>query len=220
MPERKFALIFANGDFNDGPATQAALSQPAPRLVIAADGGLRHIRDLGLRPDFVIGDMDSADPAMLAWAEQNGAQIRRYPVDKDETDLELALLAAAEQGGDPIRVIAATGDRLDQTMGNVALLALPALRGQDTRLVGGRQTAWLAFPGDIVITGAPGDTVSLLPMAGSATGIVTDRLKYRLRRETLSFGPARGISNVMLTKEARVTFESGILLVIHTVGHA
>lgn len=220
LHDQSFTLVFANGDLNDGPAVEAVLSQPAPRLVIAADGGLRHVLALNLRPDLVIGDMDSADPDMLARAEQNGAQIRRYPVDKDETDLELALRAASEQGGNPIRVIAALGDRLDQTMGNVALLALPALRDRDVRLVGGKQTAWLAYLGETVLKGSPGDTVSLLPAAGSVTGIVTDQLKYPLRNETLSFGPARGISNVMLGEQARVTFDSGILLVIHTMGHA
>src|SRR5262245_31971269 len=170
-----YGLVFANGDLNDGPAVRAALACPPPLTVIAADGGLQHVLALERVPDLVIGDMDSADPRLLAEAEAHGAQVRRFPVDKDETDLELALLASAEQGCDPIRVIGAIGGRLDQTLGNVYLLALPALRGRDVRLVSGRQTTWLAHPGEIVIKGQPGDTLSLLPVSSEATGLVTDR---------------------------------------------
>jgi thiamine pyrophosphokinase len=215
-----YALVFANGDLNDGPAVRAALDAPEPWLVIAADGGLRHALTLGLVPDLVIGDMDSADPDMLAHAQKRGAAVQRFPVDKDETDLELALIAAAQRDCDPIRVVGAVGDRLDQTIGNVYLLTLPALRGRDVRLVNGKQTAWLAYPGEMMIAGQPGDTLSLIPVEGEAVGVVTENLKYPLRRETLVFGPARGMSNVLLDGKARVTFERGLLLMIQTRGRA
>jgi thiamine pyrophosphokinase len=215
-----YGLVFANGDLNDGPAVRATLVVPPPRTIIAADGGLHNALALKLMPDLVIGDMDSADPAQLAEAEEHGAHISRFPVDKNETDLELALLAAAERGCDSIRIIGAVGDRLDQTLANVYLLALPALLGCDVGLVSGKQTTWLARPGEIVIKGQPGDTVSLLPVASEATGVVTEKLKYPLHRETLAMGPARGISNQLLEAEARVTFEGGLLLVVHTVGQA
>jgi thiamine pyrophosphokinase len=214
-----YGLVFANGDLNDGPAVRAALNVPPPWLVIAADGGLRHALALNLVPEVVIGDMDSADPALLAQAEQRGAEVKRFPADKDETDLELALIEAAQRGCNPIRVIGAVGGRLDQTIGNAYLLALPALRTCDVGLVSGSQNMWLAYPGEVRITGEPGDTLSLLPV-GAAVGIVTDRLKYPLRHETLTFGPARGMSNVLLEHEARVTFESGLLFMIHTMGRA
>lgn len=213
-----FGLIFINGDLNDGPVVRQALN--AAGLVIAVDGGLRHTRSLSMRPHIVIGDMDSADPAWVAEAEAQGAEIRRYPAHKDETDFELALLYAVERGCDSIRVIGAVGDRLDQSLANVYLLALPALRGRDIRLLSGAQSTWIAYPGVTAIDGAPGDTVSLVPLSGDARGIVTEALEYPLRGETLHFGPARGISNVMLSTRAQVTFESGLLLVIHTLGRA
>jgi thiamine pyrophosphokinase len=215
-----YGLVFANGDLNDGPAVRAALDAPAPRIVIAADGGLRHALALDLVPDVVIGDMDSVDPALLDQAEQRGAEIDRFPVDKDETDLELALLFAVRRGCESIRVVGGTGDRLDQTLGNMYLLALPALSDRDVRLVSGKQTTWLARPGEIVIDGQPGDTLSLLPLSAEATGVETHGLKYPLRQETLVFGSARGMSNVLLEHEARLTFESGLLLIIHTSGRA
>jgi thiamine pyrophosphokinase len=215
-----YALIFANGDPNDGPAVQAALALPGPRLVIAADGGLRLALQAGLTPDIIIGDMDSADPDTLAHATAGGAEIKAFPARKNETDLELALMEAVQRGCNTISVIGFLGDRIDQTLGNVYLLALPLLQDCNVKLVNRSQTTWLARPGETFITGQPGDTLSLLPIAGDAVGITTQGLEYSLHHESLAFGPARGMSNVLMGTEASLNFESGLLLVVHTMGRA
>jgi len=214
------ALIFANGNLNDGPAVRAVLERWPDAYVIAADGGARNALACNLIPHLIIGDFDSLMPAELRMFEAQGAEIRRHSPHKNETDLELALLMAAEQGRNPIRVLGGVGDRLDQTFANVYLLALPALRESDVRLVAGRQTTWLAYPGATLITGQPGDTLSLVPLSGAAEGIRTDGLEYALHGEALHFGPARGISNVLTHEAAEVRFETGLLLLIHTIGRA
>lgn len=216
----KPALIFANGDLNDGPAVRMALASMSDPLVIAADGGARNALACDLSPHLIIGDFDSLTPAELRMFAANGANIQRHPPEKDETDLELVLLTAAEQDCNPIRVIGGIGDRLDQTLGNVYLLGLPALRGRDCRMVAGKQTAWLIYPGENNVTGTPGDTLSLIPISDAALGITTHNLQYPLRGETLRFGPARGISNVFTETTARITFDDGILLLVHTIGRA
>jgi thiamine pyrophosphokinase len=216
------ALIFANGDFNDGTMVQRALAQAhiASALMIAADGGARAAVFFGVVPEVVIGDMDSLDEDQLAALEERGAVIMRYPPQKDETDLELALLYAFKNGVTTIRIIGAVGDRLDHTLSNIALLALPTLRDCDTRIVAGEQEAWLMPPGTCTIDGTAGDTVSLLPLNGDVNSIRTDGLEYPLRDETLHFGPARGVSNVMTGSRATITTADGILLIVHTVGRA
>lgn len=214
------ALIFANGDLNPGPLVDRALQDADGALVIAADGGARHILALGLAPQMVIGDMDSLSEAELAHCAVLGATILRYPPAKDETDLELALLYAAARDVETVRVIGAMGGRLDQTLANILLLTLPALRGRDVRLVAGRQAAWLLWPGQYRLDGQTGDTLSLIPLGGEAVGVATDGLAYPLRNETLLFGPARGISNVFSADAATVRFSAGMLLVVHTLGRA
>jgi thiamine pyrophosphokinase len=214
------ALIFANGDANDGPLVRQVLSAAADAWVIAADGGARQAAFFGFRPQIIIGDLDSLSLAEVTALEAQGIEIRAAPPEKDETDLELALLYAAGQGAGWIRIIGGLGDRLDQTLGNLYLMALPALHGIDVRLVARNQEAWLLHPGENRIEGAPGDTLSLLPVSGDASGIRTDGLYYPLRYETLSFGPARGMSNLLTGSHARVTLGSGLLLAIHTLGRA
>ena len=142
------------------------------------------------------------------------------PPKKDETDLELALLEVVQRGATHIRIIGGIGDRIDQSLGNIDLLHMSALRGLDVRLVTAEQTIWLVGVGEHVMQGAEGDTVSLLPWHGDAHHIITDGLYYPLRDESLLAGAARGMSNVMLGAEARVHVGQGQLLVVHTIGRA
>ncbi len=214
------ALVFANGDLHDGPAVRQALQQGAGALVIAADGGARLALACGLTPHLVVGDMDSLSEEELADLRARGVAIQRVAAEKDETDLELALLAAAERGATWVRVLGAAGGRLDQTLANVLLLTLDALAGRDVRLVAGRQTLWLIGPGDHALDGAPDDTISLIPLGGDARGVRTEGLRYPLRGETLRFGPARGVSNIIAEAGARVALDEGTLVVVHTPGRA
>mgnify|MGYP001182307685 CR=1 FL=1 len=214
------AIIFANGDINDGEMVRRVLMFSGESLLVAADGGARVAAHFGQRLDAVIGDMDSADPAQIAELEANGTQVLRHPAEKDETDLELALLWAVDRGATWIRVLGAVGDRLDQTLSNIYLLALPALANCDVRIIAGKEETYLARPGWMFVEGQQGDTVSLLPLNGTVFGVKTEGLHYPLRSEDLYFGPARGVSNVMTHDKAVVYVRSGILLIVHTIGRA
>jgi thiamine pyrophosphokinase len=214
------AFIFANGDANDGPLVRHTLDDQPDAWVIAADGGARQARYFGRAVQTLIGDLDSIEPDEAEALIAAGAELLQSPAEKDETDLELALLLAAQRGAGRIRIFSALGNRLDQTLANVYLLALPALQGRDVRIVAGKQAAWLLHPGSHTLSGAPGDTVSLIPLTGVVHGVRTAGLYYPLCGETLRFGPARGISNLLLHASAQVEIGEGTLLVVHTLGRA
>lgn len=209
-------LIFANGECEVGEWLQPHLAEAV--VLIAADGGTHHLLKLGLRPHLISGDLDSLDPTVQAELEQAGVEIRRHPRDKDETDLELALLfAAATYPDQPIRIIGGFGGRLDQTIANILLLAHPGLRGRDIQLLDATQRAWLVQD-QSTITGTPGDTVSFIPLGGDVHIKETTGLKWRLHGEWLRFGPARGVSNVLLGTTAQVQVAEGVLLCVHIRG--
>jgi thiamine pyrophosphokinase len=215
------ALVFANGDANDGPQVRRAIADagPAP-LRIAADGGAHVAAFFGILPDCVIGDMDSLRPDELAQLAARGATIIRHPPEKDATDLELALIEARGRGACWMRVLGAIGDRVDQVLANIALLSLPALASCDIQLVAGRQSLRWVASGQHTLAGQPGDTLSLLPMAGDAHQIRTEGLRYPLVGESLHYGPARGVSNVFTGERVRISIGHGGLLAIHTDGRA
>lgn len=193
-------------------------------LVIAADGGAAACEALGLRPDLLVGDLDSAEPALVERLEQGGLEVRRVPAEKDESDLELALEAAIERGADRVVALGALGGpRIEHALSAVGLLLIARRRGVEMALVDDRSTLRLLGPGgpDVAVSrldlaGETGDFVSLFPWGGDALGVVTDGLRYPLRDEPLPMGPSRGLSNEMLGPAASVRCRSGRLLVIHT----
>lgn len=211
--EYQRAVIFANGELADGQAVRGWL-RPTDYL-IAADGGLRHVQAIGLQPHLVIGDLDSLSAEQVAALQKAGVHIERHPAEKDETDLELAIQYALRQGFKQMRVVAALGGRLDQTLANLALLEMPGLEGVDIRLDDGREEI-LIIRDQAVVEGQPGDTVSLLAMNECTKGIVTSGLKYALNHETLCPNRTRGISNEMTAERAEIRLLTGRLLCMHT----
>ena len=222
----RHALVVADGDV----PVRAALDAAWPGWdegvvdVVAADGGLARAGILGLRPDVLVGDLDSLAPDLVAAAEAGGIPVRRARADKDESDAELALLEALARGATRITVLGAFGGpRLDHALANLWLLAHPALASAAIVLIdAGSRVFLVGAPGpggDPVTRALPGPigaTITLLPFGGDVAGITTRGLAYPLRDEPLTFGPARGLSNVREAGDASVTVRSGRLLVVET----
>ena len=206
------AIIFVNGDLPNPAAAKKLLA--ADDFILAVDGGTRHALDLGLIPSVVIGDLDSLDAANRRVLEWEGVEIIRYPTDKNETDLELALDYLAERGYERILLIAALGGRLDQTLGNLALLTAESRAGLDIRLDDGVEEVFFVR-NQAQIHGRSGEIVSLIPWGAAVTGIRTEGLRWQLSAETLYPQKTRGISNEMTGDLAKIRLESGLLLVIH-----
>ncbi len=207
------AIVVVGGEMRDTDSDEALWKQAD--LIVAADGGARHLLRRGVVPHVVIGDMDSLTSAQREHLRQLGCRFLSYPARKDETDAELALLYAVEQGAEEITILGALGGRLDHTLANVFLLALPELRGAHVRVVDGRQEMILIREQGTV-QGEVGDTVSLLPINGDAEGITTRGLEYALDNDTLVFGRTRGVSNVLIAPTAHISVRKGTLLCVHS----
>jgi thiamine pyrophosphokinase len=205
-------IIFANGELPDLTKARALL-RPG-ETTVCADGGTRHALALGIRPNIIIGDLDSADQSAVQKFRNEGVSVETHPRDKNETDLELAINRAIEWHPQQIIIIAALGGRLDQTLANITLLADPRLSDIDVRLDDGVEEILLCRD-RAEVRGAAGDLVSLIPWQGAATGIQTEGLKWPLHRETLYPDKTRGISNELVGEAASVSRESGLLLIVH-----
>lgn len=206
------ALIFVNGILPNRAAARRLLRPDD--LILAADGGARHALVLGVTPAFIIGDLDSLTEEDKEQALARKARLLTYPPMKDQTDLELTLDYALERGCRQIRIVAALGGRLDQTLANLSLLTDPRLAEVDVRLDDGVEEA-LFIRQHVELEGAPGDTVSLLPWGGTVEGIVTEGLRWPLRGEALFPERTRGVSNEMLSNKASIQVAKGLLLCVH-----
>jgi len=186
-------------------------------LVVAADGGAATLDGLGRRPDRLIGDLDSVNAELVARLERAGVPVERHPTDKEATDTELALRAAVGAGATEIVLLGALGgDRLDHELANLLLLADPGLAASAIRVARGPTIVRALNAGTLVLEGAPGDLVSLLPVGGDAIGVTTTGLRWALAGAVLRVGVSRGISNEILATPATVALERGTLLVVET----
>ena len=207
-------VIFAGGTLRPGKALSTTIA--SADLILAADSGAATALQYDLTPAIVVGDFDSLGTLPLQYLQERGSQIIQAPVEKDETDTELAIDTAIEHGATRITLLGALGGpRFDHTMANVMLLA--GYEKMPIQIVDGPTICWLLpGPGNSSIEGHAGDLLSLIPLMSEAKGVRTDGLYYPLHSETLYFGKPRGVSNLLTREQAEVSLEQGLLLIIHT----
>jgi thiamine pyrophosphokinase len=213
------AIVLAGGD-PVAPGTRSLL--PNAELVVAADSGVHNAAALGLHVDIVVGDLDSADPAIVDAAVAQGARVERHPAEKDATDLELALLTAEAEGAREVMVVGGAGGRLDHLLANLVLLASPRFANLEiTALVGeARVTVIRPDRAPAELRDQPGAFLTLIPLGGDAVGITTSGLQYPLDDEDLAAGTTRGVSNVFEAENATVAVRDGVLLAVQPHGGA
>lgn len=212
------AIIFVNGVIDEYDWLKQLIQDDD--VLICADGGTKHCLACDRTPHLVVGDMDSLDAELIERLTQKGVAFRRFPVAKNETDLELAIDAAleAQENGataDEILLVGALGGRLDQTLANILILAQRAWP-IPLRIVDANESAQvICGAAKIVVHGQVGDIFSAIPLSESVTGITYTGMLYPLDNATLSLGSTRGISNEFAAEEATVSIRSGRLLLVH-----
>lgn len=207
------ALVLAGAAIADYSRLAARLS-PVD-LVVCADSGVRHAAPLGLKPHAVVGDFDSAGEAELERLRAAGIDVVRHPVDKDESDTELAIAYALHRGARRIDLAGAIGDRLDHSLSNLLLLPRLTESGVEVRVLDACNEVRYTRA-RIEIAGRAGDRVSLIPLTPEVEGVTTAGLRFPLRDEPLRWGSARGVSNVLLGDRATVQVRGGWLAVVRS----
>ncbi len=195
-------VIFAGGD---EPTDIGEL--PDDPFVIAADSGLDVAKRRDIAVDLLIGDFDSVSEE----AASEARQAVRFPVDKDETDLELAVRRARSMGATSLLVIGGAGGRMDHFLANASLLA--SLDGCDVEW---RTGSGIVFRvnGSLRLEGVAGETISLLAFGGAARGVRTTGLRWRLDGEDLLPGGTRGVSNAFARESALISLDEGNLMAV------
>ncbi|HEV8535684.1 MAG TPA: thiamine diphosphokinase [Candidatus Limnocylindria bacterium] len=205
------AVVVAHGDVL--PSDRAAIDGTS--FIVAADGGALALERWKILPHLVVGDMDSLGKAGVERLAKQGIAVESHPVEKNESDLELAIARAVESGAKDVIVIGALGgERLDHETANLLLLADPGYLGVRIEARrGALRIRPLRGPGSLVLAGPVGALVTLLPVGGNAEGVTTEGLRYPLNGGALRFGRTRGLSNEVVALPARVSLERGSLLV-------
>jgi thiamine pyrophosphokinase len=178
-------------------------------FVIAADAGYLTCRKAGVTPDLLLGDFDSMEQP------EEFANVLRVPVEKDDTDTMLAAKEGLRRGCDTFYLYGATGGkRLDHTLANLQTLLWLRREGahgylyDDDFIYTAIRNETLTIPGTV-----EWGLVSVFCMGAEAHGIDETGMQYSLKDASLAAHQPMGVSNHMMSKEARITVRDGELIV-------
>ena len=182
-------------------------------FVIAADGGLRHLESLGRVPGVVLGDFDS-----LGYTPADGEV---FPVEKDDTDMMLAVRQALQRGYREFLIYGGLdGSRLDHTVANFQTLSYLRAHGARGYLVGKDYLVTVLQNETARFPAVKEGILSVFCMGADATGVTIRGLQYGLEKGTLSAAFPLGVSNHFVGTPAEISVEKGQLLVMWNVKSA
>ena len=182
-------------------------------LVICADAGIEHAERWGITPHLVVGDLDSATGDVEGWCLENGIELMRFPVEKDKTDVELAIDVAVSRQVTQITLVGVWGGRIDHSLANLDLLYGLARAGIRGELITS-EARLLTLMGPLVLPMTVGGVISLLPLTEECRGVTTQGLYYPLSDASLRRGTTLGISNMAVAERIKISCAQGILLVV------
>ncbi|MFC4735557.1 thiamine diphosphokinase [Bacillus daqingensis] len=178
--------------------------------VIGVDRGAACAAACGIRMVRAVGDFDSVTPEQKMQIAELAEQIEGHPPAKNWTDLELALQRAE---GMPLIITGVGGGRLDHTLSALFLLEASP---EQTVIEEEHYSVQLLRPGTHQLRTRGHKFVSLIPLGQNVTGVTTSGLLYPLQQATLYRHRSLSVSNEWTHREAKVSFNDGLLYFIES----
>ena len=184
--------------------------------VIAADAGYENACRVGVEPDLLLGDYDSAP------RPEAGAKTVFLPAEKDDTDTYYAARKALELGATDVVIVGGLGGaRLDHTLANLQTLVFLAKNGVCATLADTDNEVTALLPGTHRIQARPGwyfsifsGYLSVLCSSGAAHGVTLSNLKYPLTDYNMTSSFPIGVSNEFAAETATLRFSAGMIYLV------
>ena len=201
----KRAVIVGSAKINNYKKIKEYLSEDD--FFVYCDAGLKHMDELGFKPNLIVGDFDSHENPGLP------VETVVLPCEKDDTDTCHALKICIERGFEDYLFLGCIGERMDHTLGNVSLLIMLKEKGLKGMMLDDYSEISLIDKEACI-----DDTFSffsLLTLSDAAEGITIENAKYPLDNAVIRSGFQYGVSNEVLKGEtAKVKVGRGNLLLI------
>lgn len=192
------------------PAADWLKGLPFCEKIFAADHGLDCCRQNQLRPDYILGDGDSAAPGTWNWGKSLGVPVAEFPAAKDLTDTQLAL--SKMKKAPLILITGAFGGRFDHLyslMFSCASESVPCL------LIDEQEFLCFVKAGEHISLQFRQRplAISLLPFTSRCTGVNIDNVRWPLKNAELTQSFPNAISNELLPGMSALSLsvEQGIL---------
>jgi len=185
----KKCLIIANGK----PPKKSEVNfffKNGYSTIFCADGGSNSAYNLGIIPDYIIGDLDSIDKKTIKYF--NGkSQIIKYNRQND-TDVEKCLKYAIKKKFTKAVLLGGTGNRLDHSICNLGIIIKFFDKIKISFLSG--ESYLTPAKGEINFNTTKGELISLYGF-DKKTKFTSSGLKYPLKNNSLPFGEKESTSN-------------------------
>lgn len=169
--------------------------QVAGSRVIAADGGIRHARALGLDVELWVGDFDSTDPDLAA--RNPHVERHTYPAAKDKTDGEIAVDEARRRGAREIALVGGLGGQSDHALANIMLGLGLERDGIRVVITNGEEEAYPLLPGVRKLALPPASRMSIIALA-DLVGLSLTGVEWPLDDRTVKLGSGLTLSNIVV----------------------
>ena len=184
-------------------------------FVIGADKGNECLIKYDIKPDLSLGDFDSIDKEVLDTVDSSGAQVLKFPPEKDYTDTEIAVMEALKRGAKKIYLLGGTGTRVDHTLGNIGLILTTKKKGAQLIMVDDNNEFYLA-QSNMEIKGTYGNNISFHALSDTVRNFKIQGAKYNLDGYDMNLLDPRAICNEFVDTPIKISFDSGELLIIHS----
>ncbi len=176
--------------------------------IIAADGGWVACRRLGITPGLLLGDFDSLEEV------PDFPYIRRVPVEKDDTDMMLAVKEGLARGHREFHLYGGMGGRrADHTLANLQTLLYLSRHGARGWLYGKGQRYTALRDGTLTLPARESGIFSVFCFGADAVGVTIRGGQYEVEDVTLSADFPLGVSNHFIGREVEISVKHGSLLV-------
>jgi thiamine pyrophosphokinase len=209
-------VVFTGGQGPEPQTIKNLLDGEA--LIVAADSGLALAEAAGIKPDWIVGDMDSLDSGKRL-DHYPKEKVICYPVDKDYTDTEIALALLWEKGCKDAWIIGGGGGRLDHIFGIRDLFE----RGRyPVRWITANEDIYCVDGGGAVsdeknsrlrLAIKQGTLVSVFPLGAGPWKAESKGLKWDLGGARWERG-LFGLSNVAIADEIEINIKQGRFILI------
>lgn len=219
-------LIISGGDFFDVPKEVSLQSD----LIIACDKGYEYALRLGLVPNLIIGDFDSASVSPEGLIAENNAyaglkeksKIIRLPKDKDDTDTMAGVKYGLEKSCDDFTFVCAAGGRLDHFLCNLQVMEYTLnqiektspIKGCRVRLYSQKDEIYIIKDTEIEIPRRTGWSLSVFSLSDKSEGLYEKGSRWTLNNAVMMRSLPYGISNEWTDEKALIGVKKGTLAVI------
>lgn len=181
-------------------------------LVIAADSGLRTAQAFGVTPKILLGDFDSLGEPDVP----DGCELIRVPVEKDDTDTQLAVACAIERGAKEIVIVGGLEGRLDHTLSTVAILEDLCERHVPATLTNGKNRVRFVRDGGVILPRSGFRYFSLIAADPVVKDVTVDGCKYPLKKAKLTRRFQYAVSNEIVGNCALIEVARGGVWIVES----